>query len=119
MTSTYTGSRTRQVTMYKPAKDAPRHPDEYVVDLLIRIIKPTVPLAGAACTGHPELFDLDATPEQHEEATQICGQCPVAQKCAEWAAAHRKSVSGVIAGSLLKGPHFRRPLYLKRRQPMT
>ena len=103
--STYT--RTRQVTMYKPPKNAPRDPDEHVVDLLIRIIKPTVPLAGAACTGHPELFDIDATPEQHAQAAEICTRCPVAQQCSDWAAAQRKNVSGVIAGSLMKGPHFR------------
>ena len=107
MTSTYTGTRSRQVSMYKPPKNARRHPDEYVVDLLIRIIQPTVPLAGAACTGHPELFDLDAEPEQHAQAAQICARCPVAQQCAEWAAAQRKNVSGVVAGSLMKGPYFR------------
>lgn len=108
MTSTYTGTRTRMVSMYKaPKQGGRRHPDEYVADLLIAVLKPTVPLSGAACTGHPELFDLDSTPEQHEEAAQICSGCSVAQRCAEWSAEQRKNVSGVVAGSLMKGPYFR------------
>lgn len=106
MTSTYVGTHSRMPSMYKAPRGR-RHPDEFVVDLLIRIIQPTVALAGAACVGHPELFDLDATPEQHTQAAQICAGCPVAAQCAEWAVQQHKNVSGVLAGSLLKGPYFR------------
>ena len=91
----------RWPTLYKS-----REPSRDVIDLLQLVLSPTIALSGAACQGRPELFDADAKPEQHAEAIEICTTiCPVADQCSEWARTHRFAVSGILAGSLHKGPH--------------
>lgn len=98
----------RMPTMYRhPKQGRPKNADDTLVDLIVRIVQPTIALAGAACVGHADIFDLDATPEQHAQAAQICAECPVATRCSEWAAAQHKNVSGVLGGSLRKGPYFK------------
>lgn len=102
-------TRSTQVGLYKT-----QHRDD-VVDLLVRIIQPTVALPGAACVGMPRLFDADAPPEAREKAAQICAtECPVAQRCSEWARNRPpKVVSGILGGTLYRGPY---PRSTRRRQ---
>jgi hypothetical protein len=92
--------------MYKHPKTGTKHPEDVVIDLLARIMRPTVSLPGAACRGKAPMFDADATPEQREQAAQVCAGCPVAKRCAEWSAAQPNNVSGILSGTLLHGPYY-------------
>ena len=95
-------TRSRNVTPYRATRHE-ANPD--VVDLLVLILTPTIPLRGAACAGMAESFDLDAPRALHHLARQVCANdCPVAAQCAEWVAAQPDTVSGILAGHLHKGP---------------
>lgn len=76
-------------------------------------------LDGAACKGHPELFDVARDDKPGiARAQQICDFCPARRPCGEWLDALPESErpSGVCAGRWLPVPrsardgiHVRRP----------
>ena len=68
-------------------------------DLLAKIIAGTVDLAGALCTGRPDLFNEDPTPERFGQALEVCQRCPVRSRCWEWSSTTR--VAGVTASTWL------------------
>ncbi|WP_081906584.1 MULTISPECIES: WhiB family transcriptional regulator [Actinomycetes] len=68
------------------------------IALLARIFRETVDLAGALCTGRPELFDEDPTPERFGQALEVCQTCPVRAACWEWSSNAR--VAGVTASTV-------------------
>ncbi len=74
------------------------------VSLLGSILQDAPPLRGAACVGRAELFDIDASPDHHAEARDICRSCPVLAQCGAWATAHPRRISGVVAGRRFVGP---------------
>ncbi|WP_082947664.1 WhiB family transcriptional regulator [Mycobacterium sp. E2479] len=65
-------------------------------------------LAGAACRGRPELFDLDhrSCPDEIERAQRICSACPAMAACRAWidATPEQRRPTGVVAGMLLGPP---------------
>lgn len=56
------------------------------VELLAAILAGQPRLTDAACRQHVALFDRAADGDQlaAQEATEVCGTCPVAQSCADW-----------------------------------
>ncbi|EOM74617.1 WhiB family transcriptional regulator [Rhodococcus rhodnii] len=76
------------------------------VDLLGQILADQPALSGAACSGRPELFDLERDDEtaedrhyRHAAAKQLCAQCPVIDACAT-----TTRTAGVVAGRLVGNP---------------
>ena len=99
-------TRSRNVTPYR----APRHETHLdVIDLLIRVLRPTIALPGAACAGLADLFDPDASEAHHTRARQVCATCPARQACLEWSTAREGSVSGILSGILRTGPRLTKP----------
>ena len=65
-------------------------------------------LPGAACRGHPELFDVAG---QHDrdaiaQAKAVCHACPVLRECRAWLRSLPKPVRpcGVVAGRFVAPP---------------
>ena len=99
----------RQVTAWKPRTPRAGNESLDVVDLLVKILRPTIALPGCACLGKPELFDPDAEEEHHAQARQICATCPARQACLAWSSERTDTVSGILGGLLLTGPKVSRP----------
>jgi hypothetical protein len=58
-------------------------------------------LSEAACRGRWELFDNTDDPVVIAEAVETCQQCPVLERCRDWADGLPDShVTGVVAGEL-------------------
>ena len=93
------GRRTPWPTQYaqRPATDS--------IALIANIIRGSVSLPDAACVDRPELFDVDADDDQHDQAVEICRQCPALAACGAWATTiNPRTISGVVAGQRFTGP---------------
>lgn len=103
MTSTYTNTRTRQVSLYKPPRNPPRDPYADIISLIASVLTKSAKLDGAACVAQPDLFSTDASQEQQAEAIAICSTCPAFDACRDWANSLPPGhVSGVVAAQVRK-----------------
>ena len=88
-----------------------------VAELLDELAHEIPDLHGAACRGHPELFDV-ADRHDHQaiaQAKALCVSCPVLNACRAWLAGLPKPAwpCGVVAGRYV-GPPKLRPAYEPR-----
>lgn len=81
-----------------------------VVDLLATILRGTADLSGALCVDSPELFDPPAPYEdaadtryRHGSAEALCHQCPVLERCRDWASTRRDD-GAVLAAQVPRLP---------------
>ncbi|GAB36861.1 WhiB family transcriptional regulator [Gordonia otitidis] len=77
-----------------------------LVGLLEAILTDTADLSGAVCIGAAELFDPPAPYEdaadtryRHENAEALCHQCPVLERCRDWASGQRLNGSVIAANT--------------------
>ena len=77
-----------------------------LVGLLEAILTDTADLSGAVCIGAAELFDPPAPYEdaadtryRHENAEALCHQCPVPERCRDWASGQRLNGSVIAANT--------------------
>ena len=75
------------------------------LSLLAAVLEGTADLSGAACIGHPELFDAldpDEPAEdaeyRHRAALRLCSTCPALTRCEQWANTQPTQNDSVIAG---------------------
>lgn len=68
-------------------------------------------LPGARCCGRHHLFDAgrqgedpDVVNARHDQALQLCGQCPAQMRCQDWLESLPTSQRpvGVVAGQLIR-----------------
>ena len=80
----------------------------HVIAELLDELARTIPnLHGAACRGHPELFDADRHDHQAITAAKaVCASCPVLGPCRAWLADQPVTLRpcGVVAGRYLGAP---------------
>jgi hypothetical protein len=59
------------------------------------------PNLGGLCAWQWDLFDDTDNPAAIEQAVELCRQCPVLARCAEWSADYSPhDLSGVVAGQV-------------------
>jgi hypothetical protein len=77
-----------------------------IAELLDTLTHGIPDLRGAACRGHPELFDVDRHDPRIEEAKALCADCPVLRDCRAWLASLPRSrqPSGIVAGRYIPAP---------------
>jgi hypothetical protein len=88
-----------------------------VAELLDELAHGIPDLHGAACRGHPQLFDVA---DRHDtqaiaQAKTVCASCPVLRDCRAWLAGlpRYQRPCGVVGGRFLPPPRLR-PAYEPR-----
>jgi hypothetical protein len=84
---------------------------------LLDTLAHTPDLHGAACRGHPELFDVERNDHEAIEAAQaICASCPVLGACRAWLRSQPAELRpcGVVAGRYVAPPRLPRADYSLR-----
>jgi Transcription factor WhiB len=89
----------------KPPQFIQREPTVDWIDLVVKVIRQSAPLPGAACTrADPRLFDYHEGDPAPVAALQICQTCPVLSQCRQFAH-QRGDLRGVVGGEIWLDGH--------------